>query len=174
MGKFVNKTDDVVKDEKVDKKSKKDLDSSYGYYSKILNKPFDTLEELMEAETQYKEEQAKKEAAALAKRNAAAVVNAAIDAYEEGKVKCDAAIEQAYNEYKDKVAEAEKELAVLERDANEKINKWLEDHPGEGFHYTYRSKNGKVTRTYSYYTKRYDPFDDYLEFKRLLSKLWKW
>ena len=144
----------------------------YGYYSKLLNKPFDTIEELKSAEKEFKEEQAKKEAAALAKKTACNLVNTAIDLYEEGKVKCNEEIAKAYSEYKEKVSTAEKELAVLEKDANEKLNRWLEEHPGEGFHYTYKSKDRKITRKYNYYNRRYDVFDEFAKFTRFIKDLW--
>lgn len=160
MDKILNKQKDGVK--KV----------NYSYYSNLLNKPFTTVEELTVAENQFKEEEAKKEAAALEKRAAANIVNDSIDVYEEGKVKCNEEIAKAYSAYKEQVAEAEKSLAILEKDASEKLNKWLEEHPGQGFHYTYKSKDGKVTREYSYYAKRYDVFDSYDKFVNLLKDLW--
>lgn len=157
-------------DKSLNRKEKSNI--SFSYYSKVLQKPFDTIEELKEAEEVYHLEQTKKEAAALAKKNAASIVNSAIDAYEEEKVKCNEAIKQAYNEYKAKVTETEKELAVLEKDANEKLNKWLEEHPGQGFHYTYKSADGKVTRQYNYYNRRYDVFEEFEKFSRLLKDIW--
>jgi len=160
MDKILNKQKDEVK--KV----------NYSYYSNLLNKPFTTVEELTAAENQFKEEEAKKEAAILEKRAAAIIVNDSIDAYEEGKVKCSEEIAKAYNAYKEQVAEAEKSLAILEKDASEKLNKWLEEHPGQGFHYTYKSKDGKITREHSYYAKRYDVFDSYDKFVNLLKDLW--
>ena len=151
---------------------KEETKANYSYYSNLLNKPFATVEELVKAETEVKEAEIKKEAAALEKRNAANIVNTAIDAYEEGKTKCNAAIAEAYHAYKEKVTEAEKSLAALEKDAAEKLNKWLEERPGQGFHYTYKSKDGKVVREYNYYAKRYDVFDSYDKFVRLLKDLW--
>ena len=41
---------------------------SYGFYSKLLNKPFDSLSELMAAEKVYNDERALKEEKALAKK----------------------------------------------------------------------------------------------------------
>lgn len=157
---------------KKDQTEKNGEETLYSYYSKLLNKPFDTIEELKSAEKEFKEEQARKEAARLAKKNAALIVNNAIDAYEEGKAKCDEAIKKAYNEYKEKISQAEKELSVLEKDANEKLNNWLEEHQGQGFHYTYKSKDGKVLRNYTYYNKRYDVFEEFDKFSRLLKDLW--
>lgn len=163
MDKFLNKNKN---------KKEEETTAAYSYYSNLLNKPFSTVEALVEAETAFKEAKAKEEAATVAKRNAAMVVNNSIDLYEEGKVTCNKAIAAAYNEYKAKVAEAEKALNELQKDASEKLNKWLEEHPGQGFHYTYKSKDGKIAREYNYYAKRYDVFDSYDKFARLLKDLW--
>lgn len=156
----------------LDKNKKEEAQTDYGYYSKLLKKPFETLDELITAETEYKEAKAKEEAAVIAKRKEASIVNSAIDAYEEGKVVCSEAIKAAYNEYKEKVAQAERDLAVLEKDGSEKLNKWLAEHPGQGFHYTYKSKDGKITKDYKYYAKRHDVFDNYGKFAELLKELW--
>ena len=48
----------------------------------------------------------------------------------------------------------------VEAEADDKLNKFLESHP-DGFHYTFRSKDGKVVRDYDYRTKKYDVFDGY-------------
>lgn len=150
----------------------KDLSNDYCYYSNVLKAPFASVEELKAAEKEFELKELEKEAARIAKRNECNIVNTAIDVYEEGKVKCNEAIAKAYNEYKAKVAETEKELAVLEKDANEKLNKWLEEHPGQGFHYTYKSADGKVTRQYNYYNRRYDVFEEFEKFSRLLKDIW--
>lgn len=157
-----------------DLKAKEEINQlpSFSYYSNVLNKPFDSLDKLKAAEIEYQVVEAKKKAEALAKKNECNIVNASIDAYEAGKQVCNEAIAKAYTEYKAKVAEAEKSLAELEKDASEKLSKWLKDHPGQGFHYTYKSEDGKVTREYNYYNNRYNVFDKYNEFVELLDKLW--
>ena len=116
------------------------------------------LEELKKAQVAKIEEE--KKAAALARKTEANVVNEAIDKYEEAKVVCNRKIKEAYEEYKAKVSAAEKELSQVETEADDKLNKFLESHP-EGFHYTFRSKDGKVVRDYDYRTKKYDVFDGY-------------
>lgn len=153
-------------------KEKEETKVAYSYYSKILNKPFDTVDALVKAETEMKEAEAKKEAETLAKRNAANIVNNAIDVYEEGKVNLNEVVANAYNEYKAKVTEAEKSLAVLEKDATEKLNKWLSEHPDQGFHYTYKSKDGRVVRDYTYYNNRHNVLDNAEKVMRLLQDLW--
>jgi hypothetical protein len=141
------------------------------YKSKLLNKEFTDLDELKKAESEYKLEVAKKEEAKLARKEEATVVQKAIDNYEVAKVKANDVIANAYKEYKDKVAEAEKALAEVEKTASEALDKFLADHP-EGFHYTYKSEDGKVVREYNYYKNRYDVFDNFNQFTELLKKLW--
>ena len=116
------------------------------------------LAELKKAQVAKIEEE--KKTAALARKTEANVVNEAIDKYEEAKVVCNRKIKEAYEEYKAKVSAAEKELSQVETEADDKLNKFLESHP-EGFHYTFRSKDGKVVRDYDYRTKKYDVFDSY-------------
>ena len=116
------------------------------------------LEELKKAQVAKIEEE--KKAAALARKTEANVVNEAIDKYEEAKVVCNRKIKEAYEEYKAKVSDAEKELSQVEAEADDKLNKFLATHK-EGFHYTFRSKDGKVVRDYDYRTKKYDVFDGY-------------
>ena len=116
------------------------------------------LEELKKAQVAKIEEE--KKAAALARKTEANVVNEAIDRYEEAKVVCNRKIKEAYEEYKAKVSAAEKELSQAEAEADDKLNKFLATH-ADGFHYTFRSKDGKVVRDYDYRTKKYDVFDSY-------------
>ena len=116
------------------------------------------LEELKKAQVAKIEEE--KKAAALARKTEANVVNEAIDKYEEAKVVCNRKIKEAYEEYKAKVSAAEKELSQAEAEADDKLNKFLATHK-EGFHYTFRSPDGKVVRDYDYRTKKYDVFDSY-------------
>ena len=132
---------------------------AYGYYSKVLNKPFDTVEELCKAEDEFKLAEKKKQEELEVKRAEASKVEKAIDAYEEGKVVCDNAIAEAYKEYKEKVTKAEKELTALQEVADKELNAFLE-------------KDGKVTRTYNYLNKRFDVFDNYNNFLKAIDNLW--
>jgi pyruvate/2-oxoglutarate dehydrogenase complex dihydrolipoamide acyltransferase (E2) component len=72
------------------KKTNNNVDVKYGYYSKLLCEPFDTLEELKEAEeAYYAKQKAKEDAAAQKKADAQKVdeafkaLNAARKAYKE-------------------------------------------------------------------------------------------
>lgn len=126
------------------------------------------LAELKKAQVAKIEEE--KKTAALARKTEANVVNEAIDKYEEAKVVCNRKIKEAYEEYKAKVSAAEKELSQVETEADDKLNKFLAAHP-EGFHYTFRSKDGKVVRDYDYRTKKYDVFDGYNLLQEAFDKL---
>lgn len=75
-------------------------DIAYGYYSKLLNKPFDSLAELRDAEAVYNAEQkAKADAAALKKADAQRVE----DAFK--------AMNAARKEYKEKLTQLTKEYS---------------------------------------------------------------
>lgn len=141
------------------------------YKSKLLNKEFTDLEELKKEEAAYKLEVAKKEEAKLARKEEALVVQKAIDKYEEAKVQANRIIEEAYAEYTKKIAEVEKTLSAAEKVADDELQKFLATHP-EGFHYTYKSEDGKVTRQYKYYHNRYNIFDDFNQFTKFIKNLW--
>lgn len=150
------------------------LKDEKGYFAKDLEK----LElEIQEAEAKLSElkkektekEETEKKAAALARKEEANIVNEAIDKYEEAKIVCNEKIKTAYDEYQKKVNEAEKELRALETDADEKLKKFLETH--DSFHYSYKSKDGKVERNYNYRNRVYDSFDNYADFLDALHSL---
>ena len=113
------KTNDLPKSENT---------GDYGYYSKLLNKPFDTLDALKEAEKEVKEENERKAQLVEVKKTRAKEVE---DAYlEYQKVK-----EEAYN----KIAEAEKKWIELR-------DKFDEDY--HGYHRTYSNINGERSVTF--------------------------
>ena len=101
---------------------------SYGYYSKVLNKPFDTLEELQKEEAKVLEEQKAKEKLTTEKKARAKEVEEAYLEYQ--KVK-----EQALN----MIAEAEREWVLLR-------DKFAEDYGG--YHMTYVDDNGRKLVTF--------------------------
>ena len=100
---------------------------SYGYYSKVLNKPFDTLEELQKAEAKVLEEQEAKEKLTAEKKARAKEVEEAYLEYQKVKEEC-------YN----KMADAERKWLELR-------DKFAEDY--NGYHMTYVNNNGKKTVT---------------------------
>lgn len=144
----------------------------YGFYSKLLNKPFDTLEDLRAAEAAEREAREAAEAKAATKRNEAAAVYKAINAYEEGRAVCDAAIAEAYKKYRAAVEAAEKDLDKLHADADKALDTWVATHPGENFRYTYKSPDGKSTREYKFYNERFDVMDAFEAFKQAISTLY--
>lgn len=116
--------------------------------------------------------EAEKKAAALARKDTAAPAIEAIDKYEEAKKACNDTIKVAYENYKAAVESAEKDLREIEAAADDELNKFLEQHP-EGFHYTYRSKDGKVVRTYDYRHQAYTIFNNYNNFLKAFDELLK-
>ena len=137
-----------------------------------LDEELKAAEEKVAALKKQKEEAEAEQKKALAesRKAEATVVNTAIDAYEEGKVTCNQKIKAAYDKYRAEVAEAEKELSVLEQDADKKLNEFLKVHP-EGFHYTYKSKDGKITRDYSYRCNQYNLFEKFNEYLEAIDRL---
>ena len=90
----------MTKKIKVDLNEGHTEDINYGYYSKLLNKPFDSLTELRDAEAvYYAEQKAKADAAALKKADAQKVE----DAFK--------AMNAARKEYKEKLTQLTKEYA---------------------------------------------------------------
>lgn len=128
------------------------------------------LAELKKA--QLEKVEAEKKAAALARKEEAAPVIEAINVYEEAKVTCNEQIKKAYEEYRAAVEAAERTLKEVESAADEKLNAFLESHP-DGFHYTYRSNDGKVVRRYDYRKQSYNVFDNYNNFVKAINDLWK-
>ena len=122
--------------------------SNYGFYSKKLNKPFDTLEELKEAEAAVIKAEEEKKAIAAKRKAEADVVNDAFKALNAAKNDYNKAEAIAQKEYSQEVLAAkEKYLAAVEENrkvldaAQSDYNKALDDfnkaHP-DGFHLTLR------------------------------------
>ena len=124
------------------------------------------LAELRKAKEAKAEEERK--ATALAKKTEANVVNEAIDKYEEAKLVYKEEVDEAYKECKVKLRCSDEKFKAIEKDADMKLAEFLKKHP-EGFHYTFRSKDGKVVRDYDYTTKKYDIFD----FMDSFDSIWK-
>lgn len=97
--------------------------TNYGYYSKVLNKPFDTVEELEKAENEYQlEVKAKEDKVAQRKERA----NEVQDAYKE-------LIETRKKAYKE-ISDAEDKYYTLR-------NKFVDDYGS--YHMSYTNDNGK-------------------------------
>lgn len=124
------------------------------YKSKLLNKYFDSYEELVAAEAPVKQAQKEKEEKALAKKADADVVqaafvdfNAAKKAYEKAEAaaseKCNAVINQARSEYNKDLADVTAKLQEAERVYNMALEKFQEKHP-EGYHLTLKDGDNSV------------------------------
>ena len=101
---------------------------SYGYYSKLLNKPFDTLDSLVQAENAYKEEAEKK-----------------LRLVEEKKIRAKE-VEDAYLEYQKVKEEAYKQIAEAEKKWVELRDKFAQDYGS--YHMTYVNNNGQRQVTF--------------------------
>ena len=109
--------------------SEKNEVCSYGFYSKLLKKPYDSLEELKEAESAYLKANEEKLQLTEQKKARAKEVE---DAYLEYRK----VVEDSYN----KIAEAEKKWVELR-------NKFAKDY--NGYHMTYTNIDGKKSVTFS-------------------------
>lgn len=113
--------------------------ANYGYYSKILKKPFDTVEDLEKAEQEYREKviaSAKAAAEAAAKKKAedeakAAEIQAAKDAVENAK-NVVAGVEQELNAVRERYSDALRALY----NADAKYQKLVSAKNGEKRYYT--------------------------------------
>lgn len=127
----------------------------YGYYSKKLNRPFDTLTELRDAEEKAQKQAEEKAAAAEKKKNEALAVenaykalNAAKRTYKEDLTKAtDAyaqAITKAQTDYDDAKLVIRDALAKAENHYKEVLKEFTDKHP-EGFHITLKDGDYETT-----------------------------
>lgn len=129
--------------------------SNYGFYSKVLQKPFDTLVELAEAEAKFFEaENAKKKAAEAKKADAAKVedafkkLNTAKRAYNEdvytAKKEYLAEVGAAKEKLNKRLETCEETLFVANKSYDEALKEFTKAHP-EGYHVTLRDEDNVVT-----------------------------
>lgn len=129
------------------------------YKSKLLSKYFDSKDELVKAEAEYKEAHAKELQAKEERKLAAEKVDAAIKARDEKYVFVRSKKASAYKEYLSKVEAAKKEyLDVCDAEdkayddlasaADKALKEFCDKNPG-GYHSTIKYDDGS-TRTYSY------------------------
>ena len=127
----------------------------YGYYSKLLKQPFDSIEALREAEaTYYAEQKAKADAAATKKADAQKVedafkaMNAARREYKEK-------LAQLTKEYAEELANLKKALELGKKDIQDQLSaaednyskalkEFTDKHP-EGYHVTLRDGDFETT-----------------------------
>lgn len=96
---------------------------SYGYYSKLLNKPFDTVDELVAAETKYNEAHA-----------------AELRAKEEKKAAADK-VNEAYKHYLEVCDKANKEIREAKAAYFKERQAFIDKY--HSYHMTYTNDNGR-------------------------------
>ena len=134
-----------------------DMDNNYGFYSKVLKKPFDTLEELEQAEKEYNEIHAVEIKAAEEKKNLAHEVEESYKNYLNVYAQCNEEFKDVQKKLNEQVAKAKNEYTDLK---NEFIKKY------GSFHMTYKDEEPKVEISE-------DNLDD--EFiLNVLRRLWLW
>jgi chromosome segregation ATPase len=129
--------------------------NNYGYYSRVLSEPFDSLDELMEAEEAYYAKlKAKEDKAAQKKADAQRVedafkdLNAARKVYKENIITLTEDYRESLNELKtsfeEAKAEVQEELASYEDAYSTALKEFTEKYP-EGFHLTLKDGDFETT-----------------------------
>lgn len=108
--------------------------TDYGYYSKLLSKPFDTVDELVAAEAEYKKAHEAEEKAKAEKKARADEIQAAYSAYLAAYEAAEKRIKEVSKEENDKVRGAYKKYEELKA-------KFIKDY--NSYHMTYTNKNGE-------------------------------
>lgn len=137
---------------------------SYGFYSKLLKKPFDSVEELKAAEDEYNKAHAVELRAKEERKAEAEDVKAAITARVEAEIEAKKAKQEAYKIYLEACDKADKSVSEAKAKESEKLTAFCKKHP-EGFHDTIQI--GNVTYNYDYSTNVVSSYVD--PFLRLLS-----
>lgn len=131
----------------------------FGYYSKLLKKPFDTKEELKAAEKEYNDAHAVELKKAEERKTEAKEIEEAIKHRDElleksYKTKNDAyrtyleAVESARKAYEETCGSVEAETREAAKAVDEKLREFCKKYPG-GYHATIKYDDG-TTKTYSY------------------------
>lgn len=98
-----------------------ETDIAYGYYSKLLNKPFDSVAELREAEAVYYAEQKAKEDKAAAKKADAQKVEDAFKALNTARKEYKKNITQLTNEYSAEITRIKNAFELGKKDIHDKL-----------------------------------------------------
>lgn len=170
----------TTRDEKGRFTTKTAEEINYGFYSKVLNKPFDTLEELKAAEDEYTKAEEAKKAKSLEKKNDAGKVEEAFKALNAAKTEYNKTVSEAKkvamklitdakSAYASAVAEADKALEKAEDCYNTALKEFTEKHP-EGYHMTLRDGDivTDITRSassgvFNNLNELYDSFRSFFE-----------
>lgn len=126
----------------------KNYEANYGYYSKLLGKPFDTVEALVAAEKEEIAKRNAKQEKADAKKADAQKVEAAFKAANAAKRTFDTEVAEAQKACAKiiadakaacaaSIAESRKKLDAAENDYSKALKEFTAKHP-EGYHMTFR------------------------------------
>lgn len=129
-------------------------DRDYGYYSRVLNKPFDSIEELREAEAVYYAEIKAKEDKAAAKKADAQKVEEAFRALNLARKNYKEAMAQLTEEYSKALSDIKKafeagksdiqaKLATAEEDYSKALKEFTDKH--QQYHLTLRDGDFETT-----------------------------
>ena len=130
-------------------------ETGYGYYSKLLNKPFDSVAELREAEAAYYAEQKAKEDKAAAKKAEAQKVEDAFKAMNAARKDYKEKLTQLTKEYTEELTRLQKAfelgkkdirnaMAAAEDNYSKALKEFTDRHP-EGYHLTLRDGDFETT-----------------------------
>lgn len=125
---------------------KEDVKQTYSYYSRVLEKPFDSLVELTAAEQKYFDEKKAKEDAATQKKTDAQKVEAAFKTWNTAKKTYKEKLTQLTTEYSEELTNLKKAyelgkddlrntLARAEEDYSRELKNFTDKYP-EGYHLT--------------------------------------
>lgn len=120
---------------------------SYGYYSKLLKKPYDSLKELKAAEDEYNLAHAKELEEKRKRKEDAETVKKAIADRVAAQQKAAGDKEAAYKAYLKACDIADEELSKAKKVERDALAAFCKDHP-EGFHDTINI--GDVSYRYDY------------------------
>lgn len=113
--------DGSCNESKSTKKAVVNTSASYAFYSRVLNKPFDSIAELQEAENAYYAEQRAKEAAANSKTADAKKVEEAFKALNAARKDYKEKLEQLTDEYSEALANIKKAFEAGREDLQKKL-----------------------------------------------------
>lgn len=145
---------------KAEKKPAGEMNQAYGYYSRVLNKPFDSVAELHEAEDAYFAEIRAKEETENSKNAYAKKVEEAFKALNAARKTYKKNLEQLTDEYSEAMADLKKAfetgredmkktLAAAEDNYAAAIKEFTAKHP----EYTLTLEDGNIKATISNHTK---------------------
>ena len=134
---------------------KEDVRQAYSYYSRVLEKPFDSLEELTKAEDAYYAEKKAKEDKAAQKKNDALIVEGAFKALNAARKEYKEKLTQLTAEYSEELSNLKKAYELGQKDitlrlttAEETFDKAVKDFTAKyesGYHLTLKDGDFETT-----------------------------